>query len=85
MLTDGATPAPRALIVVPTRELAQQIHNEGVKFATRTDAIVAVAQGGVNTRYEKQLLNRGVSILVATPGRLTQLIKTLTVCVAWSI
>jgi superfamily II DNA/RNA helicase len=83
LLTEGATPAPRALIVVPTRELAQQIHNEGVKFATGTNANVGVAQGGVNTRYEKQLLNRGVSILVATPGRLTQLIKTLTVCDLW--
>ena len=68
-------PCPRVVVVAPTRELCQQIHNEAHKFATGTGYRVALCQGGVNVRHERSELARGVTILVASPGRLEQIIK----------
>nr|XP_043625043.1 DEAD-box ATP-dependent RNA helicase 52-like [Erigeron canadensis] len=66
---------PLALILSPTRELCCQIFEEAKKFCYQTGVRVAVAYGGA-PRYE-QLRNfeRGVDILVATPGRLTDMIE----------
>ncbi|KAJ1691270.1 hypothetical protein LUZ63_015425 [Rhynchospora breviuscula] len=65
---------PVALIMCPTRELAGQIHDEANKFANRTRVRIAVAYGGVPIYQQLRCLERGVDILVATPGRLVDLI-----------
>jgi ATP-dependent RNA helicase RhlE len=63
----------RALILTPTRELASQI-GEGLEtFAKNTGLRHEVIFGGVSEERQKQALKRGVDILVATPGRLLDL------------
>nr|BAF44661.1 RNA helicase [Neobenedenia girellae] len=69
-------PAPRAIVVVPTHELAQQILFEGMKFATGTSVRVHLTHGGVNVRHDLMQLRSGVSVLVATPGRLLHFIRS---------
>lgn len=61
---------PQALILVPTRELAIQVHSEVEKLARGTSIRSVAIFGGVS--YEPQLhaLRQGVHIIVATPGRL---------------
>jgi ATP-dependent RNA helicase RhlE len=65
----------RSLIVAPTRELAAQIGETFREFATHTGLRQAVIFGGVNQRPQCKTLRRGVDILVATPGRLLDLIN----------
>ena len=66
---------PLALILVPTRELAMQVNDALVPLARLMGRFSRTAVGGVS--YDKQLrdLKRGVDILVATPGRLADLIE----------
>ena len=66
----AATPALRALILAPTRELAAQIGQSCQQLARFTSIRSAVIYGGMAWRPQVQALRRGVSILVATPGRL---------------
>ena len=64
---------PRVLILVPTRELVVQVV-EAVKSLTRYQNIrVDGVYGGVNINNQKQAVNEGLDILVATPGRLFDL------------
>ena len=67
--------APRALIVTPTRELAQQIDAVADKLCAVTGQRVATVIGG--ERYDRQLkrLKAGCDVLVATPGRLIDLME----------
>ncbi len=66
---------PRALILAPTRELAAQIR-ESIKTYGRFLRIShTVVFGGVNQFHQVKALNRGVDILVATPGRLLDLMQ----------
>ena len=69
----------RALILSPTRELAIQLFGNVTAFAAHTELTTLLVHGG--TGYENQILTlrRGVDILVATPGRMLDLIdrKTL--------
>ncbi|MBU1049652.1 DEAD/DEAH box helicase [Candidatus Bipolaricaulota bacterium] len=60
----------RALIVAPTRELAEQIHEEIVKLGRETKIRSATIYGGVSKGPQLQALRRGVEIVVACPGRL---------------
>jgi len=60
----------RALILTPTRELAQQVYKSFVSYAENTDLNIAVAYGGVSINPQIEALNKGVDVLVATPGRL---------------
>src|SRR5256714_9557997 len=64
---------PRALVLVPTRELAMQVNDALVPLAKALGRFSRTAVGGVS--YDKQLrdLGRGVDLLVATPGRLGDL------------
>ena len=62
--------APLCLILVPTRELAEQIYKEARKLCYRTGIIVAKVYGGVGYDPQKMALEDGCDILVATPGRL---------------
>jgi superfamily II DNA/RNA helicase len=66
---------PRALILVPTRELAMQVADALRPLARAVDASLATAVGGVP--YDRQIdaLRRGLDVLVATPGRLGDLIE----------
>lgn len=64
---------PRALILVPTRELADQITTELETFAGRVR--VHAVYGGVGYGGQRAALKRGVDILVACPGRLEDLIE----------
>jgi ATP-dependent RNA helicase RhlE len=67
--------APRCLIITPTRELAQQIDQVATTIALQTRHRVLVAVGGVAYHHQINSLNRGIDILVATPGRLIDLIE----------
>ncbi len=66
---------PRALILAPTRELAEQIRHELSPLAAAADRTVLAVHGGVGYGPQKGGLRRGVDVLVATPGRLEDLIE----------
>ncbi len=66
---------PSSLILAPTRELAEQIKQELVPLAKSMDAYVHAVYGGVAYGPQKAALRRGVEVLVATPGRLEDLIE----------
>jgi ATP-dependent RNA helicase RhlE len=60
---------PRALIISPTRELAMQIEENVRTFAANTDLRVVVLYGGLGPKTQIEQINKGVDIIVATPGR----------------
>ena len=64
---------PKSLILAPTRELALQIHTELEKFAKNTSLRSSVIFGGVGQNPQVRQLQKGVDVLVATPGRLLDL------------
>jgi ATP-dependent RNA helicase DDX3X len=66
---------PTALILAPTRELAQQIHNEARKSTYRSHIRCVVVYGGADSKSQIQELERGCHVLVATPGRLIDMIE----------
>lgn len=86
MLKTGASPEPEgrsgrargtyisALILAPTRELAVQIYEEANKFCYCTGIRPVCVYGGANIQQQQQQLDMGADILVATPGRLVDLI-----------
>ena len=65
----------RSLIVTPTRELAIQIQENICAYAKHTSIRSAVIFGGVPQKPQERILKAGVDILVATPGRLNDLIQ----------
>jgi superfamily II DNA/RNA helicase len=65
---------PRALVLAPTRELAEQIAQELMPLAKKMDRWVLAVYGGVGYDFQRRQLRRGADIVVATPGRLTDLI-----------
>lgn len=69
----------QALVLVPTRELAIQVAKEMNKLAKYTETKVAAIYGGQNMRNQIIRLERGVHIIVATPGRLIDHIGQKTV------
>jgi ATP-dependent RNA helicase RhlE len=68
-------PALRALVVTPTRELAAQIGQSVATYAKHLEIWHAVIFGGVTDKPQIQELRRGVDILIATPGRLLDLMN----------
>lgn len=60
----------RALILTPTRELADQVNRNIISYAKNTNLRSAVIYGGVDLRSQVQILQKGVEIVTATPGRL---------------
>ena len=60
---------PRALILAPTKELAVQIEQNCREMAKYTDLRFAVLYGGVGPKTQIEILQQGVDIIVATPGR----------------
>ncbi len=65
----------RALIVTPTRELALQIYESFCTYGKYTKLRACVIFGGVSQKPQEENLQQGVDILVATPGRLNDLIN----------
>jgi ATP-dependent RNA helicase RhlE len=65
---------PQVLILVPTRELVVQVEEEAKKLAKYTNAQVVGVFGGVNIKPQAALLKAGADIVVATPGRLLDLV-----------
>ncbi|OZS42495.1 DEAD/DEAH box helicase [Photobacterium sanguinicancri] len=63
-------PTVRALVLTPTRELAQQVFDSLVTYSKYTELKMAVAYGGTSMNVQVKALQAGVDILVATPGRL---------------
>jgi ATP-dependent RNA helicase RhlE len=61
---------PRALVLVPTRELAAQVSEQMNNFARRLSLRSTMIYGGVTIEAQMERLHRGVDIVVATPGRL---------------
>ena len=72
-LLEGPRGIPRVLIVTPTRELAEQIHDVIRDLATGTRLRSATIYGGVGAAPQVKALRDGVEILVACPGRLLDL------------
>lgn len=60
----------RALVLVPTRELADQVYEDVRKYAKYTSLRAAVVFGGVDMSTQTGTLRAGVEVLIATPGRL---------------
>ena len=76
LLSQGGKVQPncvRALVLVPTRELAEQVHESIAQYLHELPLRTAVAYGGVSINPQMMKLRRGVDILVATPGRLLDL------------
>ena len=71
--SDARNPSLRALIVTPTRELAIQIDENINAYNKYTNLKHTVIFGGVKQHKQVKALNQGVHILVATPGRLLDL------------
>ncbi|XP_039271815.2 putative ATP-dependent RNA helicase DDX27 [Styela clava] len=63
-------PVTRVLCLVPTRELAVQVHAITRQIAQFTDVQVCLAAGGLDIRTQEAALRQGPDILIATPGRL---------------
>ncbi len=74
-LLHGPRGIPRALIVTPTRELAEQIHQVVRALSAGTKLKSATIYGGVTANRQIKALKEGVEILVATPGRLLDLVQ----------
>ncbi|MET9924829.1 MULTISPECIES: DEAD/DEAH box helicase [unclassified Streptomyces] len=67
--------APLAMVLVPTRELAQQVTDALTPYATAVNLRLATVVGGMSITRQSATLRRGAEVLVATPGRLKDLIE----------
>src|SRR5919109_3982347 len=65
----------RCLVLEPTRELAAQVETAFRDYGRFTDLRVTVVHGGVGYGKQKEELKRGVDVVVATPGRLLDLLE----------
>jgi superfamily II DNA/RNA helicase len=65
---------PRGLVLVPTRELAGQVHDELLPLAAVLNQRLLAVYGGVPLGRQAQELRRGIDVVVATPGRLLDLL-----------
>ena len=74
-LTDARPKRPVALVLAPTRELAEQIMAELTPFAKAAGHDAASIYGGVGYGGQRKALDRGVELVVACPGRLEDLIQ----------
>ena len=59
---------PHGLVLVPTRELADQVHDELLPLAGVLDLRLLAVYGGVSLHRQAQQLRRGIDVVVATPG-----------------
>ncbi|HLD66411.1 MAG TPA: DEAD/DEAH box helicase [Pseudomonas sp.] len=68
-----ASNSVRALVLVPTRELAEQVHQSFVTYGAQLPLSTYAVYGGVSINPQMMKLRKGVDVLVATPGRLLDL------------
>ncbi|MGB9377760.1 MAG: DEAD/DEAH box helicase [Mycobacteriales bacterium] len=73
--TSRSRGAPRGLVLVPTRELANQVAEALSPLAQAVDLRVATVYGGASMSRQITALRRGVDVIIATPGRLIDLIS----------
>ena len=71
----GAPHAPRGLVLVPTRELAAQVRDELEWLGAPRRLRAATLYGGVGFGAQRAALRRGLDVIVACPGRLTDLVE----------
>jgi ATP-dependent RNA helicase RhlE len=71
--TTTAEKSARALVLLPTRELAMQVHEQYEALRTKTMPKAALVIGGVSEKAQIQGLRAGSSLIIATPGRLQDL------------
>src|SRR6185312_3921338 len=78
-LSQGPRPAgnrrARVLVLCPTRELATQIAQSFAEYGRNVGVYVTTVFGGVGERPQINALRRGVDVIVATPGRLLDLVR----------
>jgi superfamily II DNA/RNA helicase len=74
---------PRALILVPTRELAMQVRDSIDPIASACKLSTCLVAGGLPIGKQITTLNRGADVVVATPGRLIDLIERRAVDLGW--
>jgi superfamily II DNA/RNA helicase len=67
--------APRGLVLVPTRELAEQVRAELAPLCAARKRTITTLYGGVGFEPQRKALRRGVDVIVACPGRLADLLK----------
>jgi len=74
--------SPRALVLAPTRELAQQVADAFEEFEQYTPRKIGVTAiiGGEDIQFQLRHLRRGIEVVVATPGRLLELIREGDIC-----
>ena len=72
---EGGFKEPQALILTPTRELAIQIKEHLQKVSKYQKTKIVAIVGGISEQKQKRLLNKLPEIIVATPGRLLQMIE----------
>ncbi len=70
LIQSPGTNLPRALVVLPTRELALQVAEQATQLSHGLKLHVAVIYGGVKYKPQEDALKRGVDLVIATPGRL---------------
>ena len=74
-VADGRTAHPSALVVTPTRELCGQIEEVGETLSTYSGRTVVAVFGGVPYDPQARKIGKGVDLLVATPGRLLDMLR----------
>lgn len=70
-----STPQPSVLILEPTRELATQVFDSFQRYAKYLNIKAALLYGGVGYGLQRQQLDQGADIIIATPGRLMDMIE----------
>ncbi len=70
-----AEPAPRALVIAPTRELVAQILHDAEQLGQFTGLTMQAVYGGIDYHKQRELLRQGCDILIGTPGRLIDYFK----------
>ena len=74
MLNRETSRQPSALVLLPTRELAMQVHDQYERLRGRRLARAALIVGGLSEKAQIQALRKGAGLIIATPGRLQDLI-----------
>jgi ATP-dependent RNA helicase RhlB len=75
LVTEDGPPAPRALILAPTRELAVQVHADATTLGKYVPFSLGLAFGGTDYDKQRAQLAAGVDVLIGTPGRIIDFYK----------
>ncbi len=74
--TERTRGRPGALVIAPTRELAVQIRDEAEVLGRHTGLVTAAVFGGIDYQGQAQRLTKGVDVVIGTPGRLIDFLRT---------